>query len=240
MIRNVIRKIIPDKLFLALKRKLGVPNQKSSFLRLKHLGFTPNTILDIGAFEGNWAEDIYTIFPNAHILMVEGQKNKKDTLELKSKNIPNSNVQIALLGAEIKNVEFNIYETASSVFKEDNETNAKTEQIELTLLDDLVLGTEFEQTDLIKIDTQGYELEILKGGKNVLKSAKVVLMEVSMLGIYKGAPLIDEVISFMKVNGFVLYDICSIMRRPYDQALFQSDFLFLKEDHLLRSSTRWD
>lgn len=240
MIKKIIRQLIPDKLVSDLKKKLGVPNQESSFLRLKNLGFLPNTILDIGAYEGNWTEEISAIFPKAHVLMIEGQKNKKDILLKKSKNIPNSKVKIALLGAETKKVEFNVYETASSVFKEDNQTNAETEQIELILLDTIVLGTEFEQSDLIKLDTQGYELEILKGGTNVLKSAKVVLMEVSMLGIYKDAPLIDEVIGFMKVKGFVLYDICSIMRRPYDKALFQSDFLFLKEDHLLRSSTRWD
>lgn len=240
MINKIIRRLIPDKLVHDLKKKLGVPNQESSFLRLKNLGFKPSTIIDIGAYEGTWTEEITILFPEAHILMIEGQKNKEQILLKKSKNIPNSNVKIALLGAETKKVEFNIYETASSVFKEDNETNAETEQIELILLDTLVVGTEFEHSDLIKLDTQGYELEILKGGPSVLRSAKVVLMEVSMLGIYKGAPLIDEVIGFMKLNGFVLYDICSIMRRPYDQALFQSDFLFLKEDHLLRSSTRWD
>lgn len=234
-----IKRLVPNKFVIFLRRKLGTPSQQDSFIRLKELGFNPKKIIDIGAYEGNWATEINTIFPHAHILMIEGQKNKRPILLEKVKSIKNSTVKIALLGAEVKDVKFNIYETASSVFTEDNETDASEELITLSLLDDIVKDTHFEQADLIKIDTQGYELEILKGGRNVFKSAQCVLLEVSLLGIYKEAPLVAEVIDYMKQNGFVLYDICSLMRRPYDKALFQSDFIFLKEEHPLRSSTRW-
>lgn len=234
-----LKRLIPDNFITFLKNKLGVPSQQSSFVRLKNLGFNPKNIIDIGAYEGNWTTDIKTLFPDAHVLMIEGQENKKSILLEKINSISNTTLTIALLGAERKSVKFNIYESASSVFTEDNETDATEEFITLSLLDDVVKGTSFEQVDLIKIDTQGYELEILKGGQNVLSSAQCVLLEVSLLGIYKEAPLVAEVIAYMKQNGFVLYDICSLMRRPYDKALFQSDFMFLKEDHHLRSSTRW-
>ncbi|MCZ4221795.1 FkbM family methyltransferase [Pedobacter rhodius] len=219
--------------------KLGVPNQESSFLRLKKLGFNPERIIDIGAFEGMWSQDIHLIFPKSQILMVEGQKNKENILTQKLKSIPNSTLKIALLGAEKKNVAFNIYESASSIFEEDNKTNAKVEHIELNLLDEVAFNAGFETADLIKLDTQGSELEILKGGEKVLQTAQLVLVEVSLLQIYKGAPLVDEVINFMKDRGFVLYDICSVMRRPYDKALFQSDFLFIKQQHPLIASSRW-
>lgn len=236
----IITRFIPNRFIKYLKNTFGVPSQESSLLKLKRLGFEPKNILDIGAYEGHWAKEIAVIFPNAHILMVEGQKAKEDILLKKSREIPNISLRIALLGATTKNVDFNIYETASSVFKEDNETNAKTEQVTLELLDDVVANTRFEKADFIKLDTQGYELEILKGGAKTLQSAQMVLMEVSLLGIYKGAPLVNEVIVFMKNNGFILYDICTLMRRPYDNALYQSDFLFIKQDHSLRTSTRWD
>jgi len=82
-------------------------------------------------------------------------------------------------------------------------------------------------------------VEILKGGLNTLKAAQFVLLEVSLLNIYNNCPLVDEVMAFMKQQGFVLYDICSLLRRPYDNALNQCDFLFIKTDAALRSSTRW-
>lgn len=236
----IIRKLIPNSFIAFLRLKLGSPSQKSAFIRLKKLGFVPHKVLDIGAYEGNWAEEFLSVFPETKIMMVEGQRNKEAILKNRIKAMPNAVLEIALLGAEEKKVEFNIYESASSVFTEDNETNAAVEILTLKLLDKVVENTPFEQIDFIKIDTQGYELEILKGGLKTLDSAQFVLLEVSLLGIYKNAPLVDEIMFFMKDKGFSLYDICSIMRRPYDNSLFQSDFLFIKTDHPLRSSTRWD
>lgn len=236
----IISRLIPNQQIKYLKNKLGVLNEESSLLKLKKLGFDPQHILDIGAYEGHWASEIATIFPKAHILMSEGQKAKKDILLKKAAELPNAELHIALLGAETKNVTFNIYETISSISKEDNKTNAQTEQITLELLDTVVTNTKFEKADFIKLDKQDYELEILKGGAKTLQSAKMVLMEVSLFGIYKDAPLVDEVIVFMKNYGFVRYDICTLMRRPYDNALYQSDFLFIRQHHLLRAPTRWN
>jgi FkbM family methyltransferase len=240
MIKKLIRKLIPNKFVNNLNIKLGVPSQRSSLVNLKKLGFSPINVLDVGAYEGHWASEMKSIFPDTKILMIEGQETKRSILLEKSKFIKDSSVAIALLGAEEKEVEFNIYETARSVYKEDNETTAKTKTIKLALLDDVVSNSSFNNNiDFIKLDTQGYELQILKGASKVLQSVQMVLMEVSLLGIYKDAPLAQDVIAYMKSKGFVLYDICSLMRRPYDNALFQADFLFIKEDHILRASTRW-
>ncbi|QNN43019.1 FkbM family methyltransferase [Pedobacter roseus] len=239
MFKKLISKLIPAKFVQKLRNDLGVPSQRKSLEALKKLGFSPNYVLDIGAYEGNWAIEFNQIFPESKIMMIEGQRQKHEILLQKKKLLPNSEVKIALLGAENKTVNFNIYDTASSIYKEDNETGALIEEMELQLLDDILLTTAFCKPDFIKIDTQGFELEILKGAAKTLQSAKAVLLEVSFLNIYKGAPLASEVIAFMKKNSFVVYDICSLMRRPYDRALFQSDFLFLQKDFNLRSSTRW-
>ncbi|MEO6981194.1 MAG: FkbM family methyltransferase, partial [Mucilaginibacter sp.] len=89
------------------------------------------------------------------------------------------------------------------------------------------------------IDTQGYELEILKGGEKTLAHAEFVLLEVSFLDIYINCPLITDTVSFMKQRGFVVYDICTLMKRPLDNALFQADFLFVKEDSVFRKNKQW-
>ncbi len=236
---KLIKYLFPNSLKALLRTKLGVPEQKSAFERIKNLGFSPKTVLDIGAYEGHWAKDCQKIFPKSKILMLEGQTEKETILSNLTKANTSLNYKIALLGAETKEVTFNIYDTASSVFTESNETNAATEQRTLSRLDDLVSNSDYSQPNFIKIDTQGYELEILKGAETTLKYAEFVLMEVSFLNIYNEAPLASEVISFMKSKDFVVYDICSLMRRPYDNALFQSDFLFIKESSPLRSSKRW-
>jgi hypothetical protein len=118
-------------------------------------------------------------------------------------------------------------------------TNAEIESRKLTTLDTIVDQKAIDGSVLIKIDTQGYELEILKGATQFLQKADVVLLEVSLLNIYIDSPLVDEVMFFMKEKGFYLYDICSIIRRPLDGALYQSDFIFVTKNFLNRDSTKW-
>lgn len=236
---QILKRIIPAPLKNKLKEKLGVPDQEYTFKRLKKLGYQPKLVLDIGAYEGNWAKSFLTVFPKVNILMLEGQEGKRNTLQQKTEANKQLSFQIALLGCAENEVEFNIYETASSVLKENNETGAKTEIRTLVTLDKLIINTPFEQADFIKIDTQGYELEILKGAENILQQAQFVLLEVSMIDIYKNCPLVAEMMAFMQAKGFVLYDICSLMRRPFDKALYQSDFLFVKEASGFRADKQW-
>jgi len=237
---SLLKRVIPAIIKKKLKEKLGVPAQENTFKRLKKLGYQPKLIIDIGAYEGNWAESFLTVFPEAKILMLEGQEGKRNLLQQKTAANPHLYFQIALLGSAENKVEFNIYETASSVLKENNVTGAKTEIRTLTTLDKSIINTPFTKADFIKIDTQGYELEILKGAEKTIQQAEFILLEVSLIDIYKNCPMVAEVMAFMQSNGFVLYDICSLMRRPYDNALFQSDFLFVKETSPFRAAKQWD
>src|SRR2546422_465251 len=91
----------------------------------------------------------------------------------------------------------------------------------------------------LKLDVQGYELEVLRGAERTLTATDVVLMEVSLLQYNAGAPLFAEVTAFMKAIGFVVYDICGQLRRAADEALFQADLLFVREDSTLRASKQF-
>jgi len=239
MIKSLLKRLIPESSKKLLREKLGVPSQESSFKNIRNLGFSPGYCLDIGAYEGNWTRDFKQIFPGCAILMLEGQTLKEAALIKTKETFKDVDYKIALLGAAEANVTFNIYETASSVLSEHHSTNAKTESRSLISLDKLYSANAFKKPDIIKIDTQGYELEILKGGKETLKYAEFVLLEVSFLDVYVNAPLVTEVLNFMDDCGFVVYDICTLMKRPLDKALFQADFLFVKKDSRFRSNKKW-
>ncbi|MEO6630886.1 MAG: FkbM family methyltransferase, partial [Mucilaginibacter sp.] len=194
---------------------------------------------DIGAYEGYWTQGFKEIFPDCAVMMLEGQTLKEPALKKVVAELPGAEYKIALLGATEATVSFNIYDTASSVLIEHNTTNAKVETRNLTPLDKLLENSPFAKPDFIKIDTQGYELEISKGGEKTLAHAEFVLLEVSFLDIYINCPLITDTVSFMKQRGFVVYDICTLMKRPLDNALFQADFLFAKEDSVFRKNKQW-
>jgi len=73
-------------------------------------------------------------------------------------------------------------------------------KITLQRLDDLF--TDETTFDIIKLDTQGSELDILKGGENLCKRASIIVLEVSYVEYNKGAPSSDEILDFMNDFGF--------------------------------------
>lgn len=56
--------------------------------------------------------------------------------------------------------------------------------------------------DLLAMDTQGYELEVLKGATETLKSVKVVYTEVSNVPLYEGSALVEDLDAFLQPFGF--------------------------------------
>jgi hypothetical protein len=103
-------------------------------------------------------------------------------------------------------------------------------------LDTVLAEAGMAGVDLIKLDVQGYELEVLKGAAKSLKTMQAVLMEVSLIEMYQGNPLLHDVVAFMQQQDFVTYDICSLMRRPLDSALAQVDMIFVpRSSPLVRS-----
>ena len=84
---------------------------------------------------------------------------------------------------------------------------------------------------------------MLQGGDRMLDRAppELILTEVSFINVDKAddSPLFADVIRFMDERAYRLYDLCSFMRRPYDDALWQMDALFAHSTSDLVASRRW-
>lgn len=207
------------------------PSQEGAFATLKALGWSPKTCIDVGAYDGRWATMFRNIFPDSKVLMIEGQVGKKDFLEKTAASASDKlSYEIAVLGAnEGQEVSFVEMESGSSVFEETSSYPRTKRIVKLTKLDNLLkLHPEFIHSSAIKLDTQGYELEILKGAHDLLKHLEVILLEVSLIQINKGAPLFAEIINFLTANQFILFDFCSQIRRK-DGVLWQTDLMFIRD-----------
>jgi len=240
-IRRTVSRLFSEKWKKRIKFELfEVPDTEHSLRRMKRIGFEPHRVIDVGAYAGDWTRICKRVFPQAQVLMIEPQVSKVPELNSVASELTNIEVRTVLLGANEKaSVPFFEAATASSVLRESEKAEASSSSLPMTTLDALIDGGSFDKPDFIKLDVQGYELEVLKGGERAMLSAEVVLMEVNLLGIYHGVPLFDEGVQFMAERGFRVYDICTFYRRPYDGALWQVDVIFVRNSSKLLSSKRW-
>lgn len=206
-------------------------NTESTLVRLSTKGFHPEYVIDIGAYTGEWTLMTRQIFPTSKILMIEPQISCRERLSnIVNESNNNTYYSNSLLGAiDNRTVDFNESANASSIYEMNSDVTSYKQSKVLVTLDTVLLSyPAFIKSKLIKLDVQGYEIEILKGSSSVLKNTEFILMEVSLIDIYKNSPLIYDVFLFMQKSGYYVYDFCSQIRLP-DFTLWQVDILFIHE-----------
>ena len=227
---SFIIKLIPERIKFYIKHRLSLPDIKCSLYNLKRNGFNPKYIIDAGAYEGQFSRICKRIYPESAIMMIEPLLEKEFILQKFCKRYPDCQYVVSLLGAEKKEVYFLKDGPGSQVVRTLEEKDRDSKLIRLTLdtLDSLTEETPFRSPEFLKLDVQGYEIEVLKGAKRILESVEVILMEISLITLIKGAPSFYEVIKYMSEQNFRIYDICTFWRRPMDKALWQVDAIFVK------------
>ncbi len=198
-------------------------------------------IFDVGAYQGDFAKLAHRTWPQAELVCFEVLSQKLRELErLKAAGLPIKIIP-GLVGARYAaGVAFHEMETGSSVLEEQVAQGSAISYQNMRTIDEIVeTDLAGKQPDLIKIDVQGYELEVLKGAQGALTHAGAVLAEINFLDIHQGVPLADEILHWLRTRGWVAYDICSLVRRPLDRALWQADFIFVPIDGELRRNKRW-
>ena len=79
------------------------------------------------------------------------------------------------------------------------------ETVQLVTLDDWATGAGVDVVDLVKLDTQGSELDILRGAPRTLASVRAIECEVQFNELYDGVPLFGDVDRYLRAHGFVLW-----------------------------------
>lgn len=84
------------------------------------------------------------------------------------------------------------------------------EQVGIETLDAWCSANDVERVDFLKIDTQGAELDVLKGAEKTLATVRAVELEVEFNPIYLGQPLYSQVDTFLREHGFVLWRMADL------------------------------
>jgi FkbM family methyltransferase len=196
---------------------------------LKNSGFNPQQILDIGANACETADIMRQYWPAADMLLIEGNSDCEPYFKVK-----NYNYLIKLLGKTNSITTF--YKTkwssvcsGNSIYKEKNpvydEDMLITETLPIYKLDDVVAG----KFDLIKIDTQGSELDIILGGMSTVSKAKVVICEVSLIDVNEGGCKKEDVMNVLTKELKFDYVRCiEKVLSPDNKSFYYENLLFIK------------
>lgn len=141
---------------------------------------------------------------------------------------------LAAAGDKLGTIEINVHAdpSGSSIYKETEggQVNGLSRNVHMVTIDGLCKDKNLSGPYLVKVDAQGAELRVLDGAKKVLEDTELIILEVSLFQLYVNGPQFYDVIQYMKVHGFVVYDIFGGHNRPLDGALAQIDLVFVKEN----------
>lgn len=200
--------------------------------------YSPVTVLDVGA--GSGTPVLYSAFPGARHVIFEPLHEHKDSLEALQKVFPRMQLVQAAVGSSSGQTLINVHSDhlhGSSLLKEQiEEFDGQQRKVDIVTLEEVCNRLGCSGPFLLKIDTQGNELEVLKGAGSLLLGTEYILLEASLFEFYKGAPLLEDVIEFMKQRDFALYDVIGKNYRLLDGALAQLDLAFVKRNGIFRES----
>jgi FkbM family methyltransferase len=229
----MLLRIIKDK----IKHKLNRPLHRRKKL-LAHFGITK--ILDVGANTGQYAQEIRKIKFQGDIISFEPIKSVFETLKENLKNDPKCTVKNFALGDKNETKTINIAKNfASSSFfsrtKYFEEIATQTEYISEENVEIKVLDTLFdsicnpEDVVFLKLDTQGYEKNILNGATQSLKKIKGVQIELALKPSYIDAPDFKEIFKILDDAGFTIYSLEEGFEDTTTGRLLEIDALFFRE-----------
>lgn len=184
-------------------------------------------VYDIGACAGHWTHAMKTgpLF-DAKFYMFEGNSIYKDVLQTY-----NEFSYVGILSSpDVEEVQFyNGNDTGDSYYKETtlHYENRKPIKLPARTLQSVVDEFSLPQPDFIKIDTQGSELDIFQGARDLVRKTNFVYMECPIIEFNKGAPKITQYLEYMKSFRFIPYDIFEIHKA--ENVLLQIDIMFVHE-----------
>ena len=161
---------------------------KSTFLALRHLGFAPARILDVGANAGHWTRGILRVFPSASVVMVEANEARRQDWRGLPASVRGLISVLSDKEGEVPWFTTPGAATGDSMFQERTSWVATSNMTRHALTLDGLLAREGLADGpfgLIKLDVQGAELTVLRGAARALSQAEVLFMELPLVSARK-------------------------------------------------------
>lgn len=229
--RFVLRKNLFKKIayrFKNEKRKLTRNEFDDVRDLFQAVGREPKHIFDCGANVGFVTKMFTKCFPSALVHAFEPNPlvfNQLNEYHKNNTRVIANNKGVGRVSGELV---FNINKNSgTSSFLSPNDYNIKNhakadiqkKTVEVVCLNDYMQKHNIEVLDILKLDIEGFELEALKGIPDLPNKVNVVYTEVNLIPTYDDQPLIEDIITYLRGQGFSILNFYGINENKYHQAI---------------------
>jgi FkbM family methyltransferase len=231
-----------------IRRELGAAwtyyrEDLDQLLHLRWLGFNPGCIFDVGSSNTVWSVMAHLVFPGADFQLFEPLADLSHAYLVGKRTHPavcrflersQHKLHPLALGQANGTCRFRWFEgndAGSTSLAIDGEIEgSRLVEVPIWRLDDFVQRENLPQPDLIKLDTQGSELEIFAGATEALHHARVIFLETWLTkGYGDKTPLLLESANYLQQFGYDLFSLGDEYRGE-DSILQTKDAVFVKRD----------
>jgi FkbM family methyltransferase len=231
----------PGTIIKQLLRRFGIELKHLHYgldlwldLRTLFTNRPPSVILDVGANLGQTSLKLADMFPGARIWAFEPNPSTLEKLRAAVLNQPaitpvglalgatKTTAQLQITGSSV-NASLLPYEKPSG-----NDTVTGEARVEVITLDDFAEKNDIETIDLLKVDAQGYDLEVLRGAEGLLRAGRIraLVVEVNFVQMYSGQAWFHEIYEFVHRHGLRLCGLHDV-RHEKEFHLQWGDALFV-------------
>lgn len=204
-----------------------VSDLNSALSIIQNCGLKPKLIIDVGAHSGTWTSEVQKIFPEAEFLLIEPQ-DLPITNNLNSKNV--TWLRIGLGPVDKVATFYNHVRNDSSSFIINNPKRviAKSE-LSMRRLDTLAGELRLKTPDIVKLDCEGYDIEVLKGFGILLGKIPFIFMECGISNPRFKNDIVESVL-FMQHNNYRLINVGDAARLGPSWAMWNGELLFVLDN----------
>lgn len=194
-------------------------------------------VVDVGASTGGYAAELRSLGYKGRIASFEPRREAFQLLSHNSANDPLWHSECIGIGEQPGSATIQISSNGDSsslmpmlekhLSAAPSVQTVGLEEISLQTLDEVFERLcKDERRIALKIDTQGYEMSVLRSARNCLARVTLVQVELSLVQLYEGQPLIEEVITYLRGQGFIPIWLMHGFSDPVNRHLLQVDGLF--------------
>ncbi|MEN6336890.1 MAG: FkbM family methyltransferase [Phycisphaerales bacterium] len=212
-----------------LVRSSNSVSLQAALARIHGMGMRFATVIDVGASDGRWSQRVQRWFPDASYLLIEAQAVHEPRLRAYKARAGNVDYVLAAAADARGQVFFNASDAAGGLASHTT-ANGCTEQVPATTVDFEVQTRNLPSPFLVKLDTHGFEVPILRGAERTLTHTAAICVETYNFALCEGCLRFPETCSFLEDRGFLPIGLVSPLFRRRDGVLWQMDLIFARAD----------